>query len=378
MNMSLKDVIVAQVPQETGDMSPPHEQNSSHVTPNVTPPIISYGTMEARLLRLLEFGTSNKFLHENMGVSLSTVKTYLRRLIAKSYITKSRKVLINLDALKVPQETAKPFSSVVGYEDSTGNKGVTSFKKTSTSFGTLRAHNIRFKFDLLNPPLPDVIGCWRLLKLRNTDQYHYEYNGLHLVLTTKSLLVTLPPLDVKQTQSVNDLCVSISEKLKSELELKFTGLLLGSCDTVKQLTSPHYALQNHPFAKWLTSNGMSINSGCVHVDASKPDCVPEIEITSSPLKDFDSHDLGQRFVDQVTDQMNPQTPLISDVMKSVDALNAQVATLQASLAECTQVLKATCDVQKVNTDHLGILLKSLAPKVDQNLSVPYVRPYYTN
>jgi DNA-binding CsgD family transcriptional regulator len=332
--------------------------------PTVTPPLISCGKREYSVLRMLAGSYSKKTIYKELGISPSALSVYLNRLMRKNYIDRNLKLLINFQCLKVPQENTTTQTKIVGYDDCTGNKGVDDLKKTYVSFGTLRTHNVKTKYNIVSMPDPLVLSSWRVLKLKYNKQYHISYNGMYLILTSKSLIVQLPPIDLYNAQDINETVMKMSAFLINDLENHFSGLKLGDCKYSSQQISPHFAIQNHPFAKWLTDKGLNINEGSVHVDASKPDRVPELEITSSEVPNYDTHDLANAYRKQVLNQMDPKTPLISDLNTRIDTLNMEINALRTNLVDCTNIIKTTLDVQKLTAEQLNSVVKILMPKQD--------------
>lgn len=372
------------VPQEIrqltpieGQFDPPHDE----FNPPVTHPFISCGKVQLAILRMLKDGWKRQTIAQNLGISLSTTKTHLRRLRLKGLINNKNEVLIKGDFLKVPQEDILQTKLIVGYDDSIGTDRGDDLKKTSVSggvLGTIRAHNLKLCLEVKKRPHDLLLNSWRKVDLRYNIQYHTSYEGMHLCLTTKSLVVQLPPIDVEDSQDAINLAAQVADKLKTELEHTYDGLELGDVSVKTQEIKPHFAFQNHPFAIWLTKQGAVINHGSVHVDASKPDKIPELEITEGE-HGASVTESANSFREHIKDQMNPKTPLISSLEKDINTINTDLSQIKHLFNESLEIMKLTLNAQKTTAEQLKYVASLTLPKPPEEehkpkggINIPYV------
>jgi len=339
-----------------------------------TPPLISCPDSYRAILGHLYAGWSVKTIMEQMHFSLSTMRTYLSRMRGLQYIDRNNKVLIDLKRLKVPQEGLSNQKTLVGYESSTGNEGVGDLKRTSISTGAIAAKRdvapirtaiCKLKFELLDRPHSLILAGWQKVGLRNNEQFHTWFEGMYLMLTTKHLLVELPALDVQDAGDSIALAAKVAPVLAEELERQFGGLKLRPVSNGVQIVSPrHYAFQDHPFAQWLLAKKITWNSGSIHVDASKPDMKPEMEITDEEVK-LSPEVHADAYKRHVIDQMQPDTPLVSSLQSQVNSLAIELQQMRGAMNDCAAMLKSTVDVQKLTAEQLQRATKLLLPGIPE-------------
>lgn len=343
-----------------GQFDPPHDE----FDPPVTHPLISCGKVQLAILRMLRDGWKRQTIAQNLGISLSTTKTHLRRLRLKGLINNKNEVLIKEQLPKVPQEDILQKTLIVGYDDSIGTDRGDDLKRTFVSHGTLgtmRAHNLKLSLELKKRPHDLLLASWRKVDLRYNVQYHTTYEGMHLSMTTKSLNVQLPPIDVEDAQDAINLAAQVADKLKLDLERAYAGLELGEVSVKTQEINAHFAFQGHPFATWLTKQGAIINSGSVHIDASKPDGVPELEIVEGS-NGATVTESANAYREHIKDQMNPKTPLLSALESDIKAINADLSQIRTLFNESLQIVKLTLAAQQTTAEQLKYVASLTLPK----------------
>lgn len=377
---SEQDASQTKVPVEAGDKVDDLVDSSTKSTIN-TPPFISCPQRHKDILKLLREHYSSARIRDELGLSYSTMKTYLSRMRRAKLINKRNQILIDMSLIEFPKEDFATQKTLMGYESSTGNKGGNDLKRTSVAVGNrdvapIRTAILKLKFELLESPHPLVLAGWNQINLRNNKQFHTWFEGMYLMLTTKHLLVELPALDVNSAQDSVELAGKIAPQLLLSIEERFAGLKLKISSNGVQIVSPrHYAFQEHPFARWLLNKGIVWNAGAVHVDASKPDMRAEMEITDEEVT-LSPEIHADAYKRQVIDQMQPSTPLISDLGADIGKMAADMKEMRSALHDAALLLKSTVDVQKLTAEQLQLTTKLMLPKQEQTLLLNQDKPFY--
>ena len=374
-----KEEVQQKVPSEAGDTVDVVVDGINKST-SVTPPLISCPKRHREIIGHLNDKWNAATIRDQLGLSNSTMKTYLSRMRRAGLIDKKNRILIDIARLEVPSEDLFSQTTLAEYESSKGNEGGVDLKRTSIADGNrdvipIRTAICKMKFELLERPHPLVLAGWQRIGLRNNEQFHTSFEGMYLMLTTKSLLVELPSMDVQGAQDSIALAAKIAPALIESLENQFAGLKLRSISNGVQIVSPrHYAFQDHPFARWLLKKGIVLNSGSIHVDASKPDMRAELEITDEEVK-LSPEQHADAYKRQVIDQMQPETPLVSEVSATVQSLSVEMQQMRAAMNDCTTLLKSTVDVQKLTAEQLQVATRLLLPKVEPQVKLASI-PFY--
>jgi hypothetical protein len=236
----------------------------------------------------------------------------------------------------------------------------TSDGKTKTNIVS-RCHNVKIKIPIIREAEGELKG-WDILQLRHNVQKILNKDGMRLVMTTKNVLIELPPLYLEDGEDVRTIAYSTAKAIKDELNATIKGLVLAEPLLKIQLVGQHQAIQNDLFAAWAKKQNISINTGNVHIDAS--DVLPELEFTDKDKADQHFN----KYKDFIEDVVNKDTPLLSSVVNDVSGV-------RKDLAECVQILKITVDITKLNAEQLQLLSGGTKIKADVVVPDP-MRLYY--
>lgn len=341
------------VPQETKGVSlviPPRCTD--------TPPMISYGTLESRVVGLLGKGLGVKRMAKVLGVPPSNIT----RAIA-SLRRKGLKIGLGGECPNLG-ETLKSFSSPQEMKGvSVASWGTINHdthdlyipklpleQKENFVFSS-RAHNIKLKFPVTSGKIKDFTG-WKEIRLRYNSQWHKTKDQIHYIWTTKSLLVEFPAVSVRDANEYMEVIRRVGEELVKEFQAEY-NVRLQVPSFSQQVVSQHHALVNDPFAKWLRSKNITYSDGLFDVDSSTGRDELEFTDKENAVADW------TRYNDFIKDVITaPEQVRLSDVMD-------RMQKIEANLERATETLANVVRSQEASVKMLELLLQGSLKQTPQ-------------